>query len=485
MRLSTMNIENRLFILDFQKILDILIVSFAFIMSYFIRRLILPGPQEILSQDPNYYIVLLTIIFSWHISFKWMGMYISYRKSSFLNFFTIIIKSCCMGIVLLNIILYLMHTPDISRLLMGIFLVLTIVFLSIEKFIIYTVLIKIRASGQNLKNVLIVGSKQRTIDVIKAIENYSVSEYKIIGCLDVKDEIIGDTVFNDYKIIGVLGDLGTLLLNNVVDELVFAMRLTPEMEIEKYIAIAEKVGVNVRIIPEWHIQDLMYKPGIASIRFSDFCGVYTMAIQSTPQNEGELLLKTVMDYAGSFIFLILFLPLFIIVSAGIKIISRGPVFYTQERLGFNGRKFMIYKFRTMINKADELQRELEEMNEADGPVFKIQNDPRIIPWIGTFLRKTSLDELPQLVNVLRGEMSLVGPRPPISSEVTKYSIWQRRRLSMKPGLTCTWQIAPNRNDLSFDDWMKMDLEYIDTWSLYNDFKTLVLTARAVLMGFGR
>jgi lipopolysaccharide/colanic/teichoic acid biosynthesis glycosyltransferase len=135
--------------------------------------------------------------------------------------------------------------------------------------------------------------------------------------------------------------------------------------------------------------------------------------------------------------------------------------------------------------ADQKLEELRALNEADGPAFKIKNDPRIIPFVGTFLRKSSLDELPQLINVLKGDMSLVGPRPPIPGEVDEYEIWQRRRLSMKPGLTCLWQIAPRRNDLSFNQWMKLDLEYIDKWSLRLDFLLLVKTAGAVITGAGR
>jgi len=229
----------------------------------------------------------------------------------------------------------------------------------------------------------------------------------------------------------------------------------------------------------------MYRPGIATIRFEDFLGIYTMALQSTPHNEGKILIKNIFDFVSALILLILLLPFFICIALAIKFFSKGPVFYTQERLGLNGRKFMVYKFRTMVDRADEMQKELAEMNEADGPAFKIKNDPRIIPWVGTFLRKTSLDELPQLFNVLKGEMSLVGPRPPIPKEVDEYSIWHRRRLSLKPGMTCLWQIAPRRNDLSFEDWVKLDLEYIDNWSLFNDFKILVLTAKAVLTFAGR
>ena len=197
------------------------------------------------------------------------------------------------------------------------------------------------------------------------------------------------------------------------------------------------------------------------------------------------MIKYIFDYIFAGIISILLIPFFLVIGAAIKIFSNGPVLYSQERLGLNGRCFKVYKFRTMVNNADELQKELQEMNEADGPVFKIKNDPRIIPYIGVFLRRTSLDELPQLINVLKGEMSLVGPRPPIPKEVDDYSIWQRRRLSMKPGMTCLWQIAPWRNELSFQQWMKLDLMYIDTWSLFNDLKILILTAKAVLTGAGR
>ncbi|MDP3285157.1 MAG: sugar transferase, partial [Desulfobacterales bacterium] len=196
-------------------------------------------------------------------------------------------------------------------------------------------------------------------------------------------------------------------------------------------------------------------------------------------------IKNLIDYVAAGIGFIILMPIFLVIAAAIKISSKGPVFYKQLRSGLNGRTFTFYKFRTMLADADEKRRELEGLNESDGPVFKIKNDPRIIPFIGHFLRRTSLDELPQLINILRGEMSLVGPRPPIPAEVAQYKPWQRRRLSMKPGLTCIWQTSPNRNDISFDDWMKLDLEYIDNWSLMLDFKLLLKTVKVVLFGNGR
>ncbi|MBN1144791.1 MAG: sugar transferase, partial [Bacteroidales bacterium] len=167
----------------------------------------------------------------------------------------------------------------------------------------------------------------------------------------------------------------------------------------------------------------------------------------------------------------------------IKLTSKGPVIFKQERVGLRGRKFYIYKFRTMVQNAEALKAQLEALNESDGPTFKIKHDPRITT-IGRILRKTGLDELPQLFNVLRGEMSLIGPRPPLASEVEKYERWHLRRLSVKPGITCTWQIIPNRNEVVFDNWMKLDIQYIESWSVKKDLQLLFKTIKTVLYGTG-
>lgn len=468
-----------------QKIVDLGVSAFSFIAAYYIKNFFLPTPLRGLSTDPNYYIVLLMIIIVWYVSFNWMGMYISYRESQFWQFFVKIIKSVFLGMVLLSISLYGLHIQYVSRLLMVIFILLNISFLTLSKYIMFKTLKRLRARGLNTRNVLIIGSRERAIDVIKAVETHQGRGYKILGCFDLDEAAVGKLVVNGHKVVGCIEYLEQYLKDNVVDELFFAMPLKLIQNAAGYLSMAESMGVKVRIIPDWQINYLMYQPGIASIRIEDFLGLYTMALQTTPPNEAKLFIKTLGDHVVSLILMILCLPLFLIIGAGIKVVSKGPVFFTQERLGVNGRRFILYKFRTMVNDADELKKDLIQINEADGPAFKIKNDPRIIPWIGTFLRKTSLDELPQFINVLKGEMSLVGPRPPIPSEVDEYSIWQRRRLSMKPGLTCFWQIAPRRNDLSFDEWMKLDLKYIDTWSLFNDVKLILLTFKAVLFGSGR
>jgi exopolysaccharide biosynthesis polyprenyl glycosylphosphotransferase len=184
----------------------------------------------------------------------------------------------------------------------------------------------------------------------------------------------------------------------------------------------------------------------------------------------------------SLVSLFLAAPVMAIVAALIKLESRGPVFFRQVRSGLNGRRFVLLKFRSMAHDAERQKVALEEKNEMSGPVFKMRNDPRVT-WVGALLRRTSLDELPQLWNVLRGDMSLVGPRPPLPSEVQQYQRWQRRRLSMKPGLTCLWQVN-GRNQVDFDQWMKLDMEYIDNWSLGLDFKILARTIPAVLFSRG-
>jgi len=193
-------------------------------------------------------------------------------------------------------------------------------------------------------------------------------------------------------------------------------------------------------------------------------------------------MKRTFDVFFSFSVIVLVSPLFIIIAIAIWFNDRGPVFFIQERVGLNGRCFRIFKFRTMVANAEALKVSLLGLNEQTGPVFKIKNDPRVTR-VGRFLRKTSLDELPQFYNVIRGEMSIVGPRPPISSEVEMYKLWQKRRLTMKPGITCTWQVS-GRNNIPFNQWMKLDLDYIDNWSFTWDAVLIIKTIKAIFIGSG-
>jgi exopolysaccharide biosynthesis polyprenyl glycosylphosphotransferase len=268
-----------------------------------------------------------------------------------------------------------------------------------------------------------------------------------------------------------------------VDEVVFAMPLQVIDNVADYFIFAEEQGLSVRVLPDWQIPQMMYQPKIASVFVQNFVGIPTLVLSSVPRKEFSLLVKAILDRSLTLAGLLVLSPLLVLIAVSVKVSSKGPVFFRQERCGLNGRKFILYKFRTMVPEAEKLKGRLLAANEMDGPVFKIKNDPRVTP-LGKILRRTSMDELPQLINVLRGEMSLVGPRPPLPSEVKEYKHWQLRRLSMKPGLTCIWQVS-GRNDVGFEEWMRMDLEYIDRWSLLLDFKLLLKTVQVVILGTGR
>lgn len=470
-------------ILRAHKLLDICLTVAAFITAYFIKLRLLPAPFSGLSIDPNYYIVLLTIIIIWYMSFSMFDLYASYRKHNFARIFWNVIKAVSTGMLVLTLCMYVLKMTDVSRIMLGIFFLLNIGFLGLAKWVVYRMLQRYRKQGFNFRNILIIGSRQRAVDVIDAIGERLDAGYKVLGCLEVNQNDIGKKVKNGIRIIGTIDYLKKMLWERVVDELIFAMPLKKIENADEYIAIAEEIGVGVRIIPDWQIHKLMYKPKIASIRFEKFLGLSTLAITTTSRKTAELLIKSVFDYVAGAIGFVLAMPLFLVTSISIKITSKGPIFFKQERSGLNGRRFQLYKFRTMVENAEALKETVKAQNEMTGPVFKVTNDPRITP-VGKILRKISLDELPQIINVLKGEMSLVGPRPPIPDEVEEYSFRQRRRLSMKPGITCIWQVN-GRNEIDFEEWIRMDLEYIDNWSLWLDFKLLLKTIPVVLMATGK
>lgn len=484
-------------------ILDTLLTIAAFISAYFIKKYFLPESFRGLAESPNYYIVLLMIIIIWFILFELFGLYTSYIKISFAKIFSDMVKAVSTGMVLIVLLIFIFKLDAISRLLMSIFFLLNIGVLTFSKRLIYKKYVGEPKSEYKFHNVLIVGSKERARDVICAIgtgmdpdtrekrclitniKGPRVPGYKIMGCIDLDEKEIGKKVINDFKVIDTIKNLDKILLENPIDELFIAMPLNLISRVEDHVAFAGKIGIPVRIIPEWQIKDLILNPAISFFELKIFAGLATIVLSAVPPDREELLIKHGIDYMVAAIALILLLPLFLLVSFAIKISSRGPVFYKQERCGLNGRKFMVYKFRSMVADAEARQKGLEEFNETEGPVFKIKKDPRIVPYVGTFLRRTFIDEIPQLINIIKGEMSLIGPRPPIPAEVEKYKTWQRRRLSMKPGITCLWQISENRHDVGFDEWMNLDLDYIDNWSLMLDVKIFFGTLKVMLLRAGR
>jgi len=478
--------ENSALVVRGHRVLDICLTVAAFVGAYFIKRDVLPLPFRGLITDPNYYVILLLIVIIWYIVLDLSGLYESYRRrTSFPQIFWNMLKGVIFATVVLILAMYLIKIPDVSRLMIAIFFFLDIGLLTLSKATAHRVLRHYRSRGFNFRNFLIIGSGDRAKEVIAAVTADPGAGFRVLGCVGTEDSEVGKEVQKGIRVIGTLDHTERLLREHVVDELVFAVPLREIESAEKHIALAEEMGVAVRILPDWQVHNLMKRPVLPTIHFENFFGVPSMALSSTSPRHAELLIKSAVDYLVAALLLLAFSPLFALIALALKLLSPGPILFTQVRCGLNGRKFRVYKFRTMVWDAESKRKELEHLNETDGPVFKIKNDPRIIPYLGTFLRKTGLDELPQLINVIKGEMSLVGPRPPIPSEVEQYDLWQRRRLSMKPGMTCLWQTARNRNEVPFEQWMNLDLQYIDNWSLKLDFVILLKTIGVVFSGEGR
>jgi len=269
-----------------------------------------------------------------------------------------------------------------------------------------------------------------------------------------------------------------LLHEHPVNGVILSARHAYFEQVEAAIRACELEGVEA-----WLVADFFHTQ-ISRTSFDDFYGWPVLVFRSTPDSSWQGVMKKLLDFAGALALLILLAVPLALVAAAVKLTSAGPVLFRQPRSGLNGRPFTIYKFRTMVSNAEQLKAEVAAMNEMSGPVFKISNDPRVTP-LGSFLRKFSIDELPQLVNVLRGEMSLVGPRPLPVDEVKRFNdLAHRRRLSVKPGLTCLWQISGRNNVKDFRDWVRLDLEYIDNWSFWLDLKILWWTVPTVLTGAG-
>jgi exopolysaccharide biosynthesis polyprenyl glycosylphosphotransferase len=271
-------------------------------------------------------------------------------------------------------------------------------------------------------------------------------------------------------------DIRPVLERGGVDELIVVMDKEPLTEFRETFLLCEELGITARVVLNF------FPHSFARTELESFGGFPLLSFSTTPTNEALMFVRRIMDIA---IVCLFGFPILIVVglsALAIKLTSPGPVFFKQERCGLNGRVFTMYKLRSMVDNAEHRRIELETLNEMDGPVFKLSRDPRTTR-VGKLLRKFSIDEFPQLYNVLRGDMSLVGPRPPLPQEVARYERWQRRRLSMKPGITCLWQIS-GRNEISFHEWMKLDLTYIDNWSLLLDLKILLKTVPVVLLGRG-
>ena len=311
------------------------------------------------------------------------------------------------------------------------------------------------------------------------IENLLIQKewgFKIVSIL-TDSKLIHAKYGSQINIISGQENLKKSIDNSVIDEVIYCRRDVDVNLIKEVIDICNEVGVIFRL------QSSVSPLDPTEFQLKTLNKTKDLSIVDVPSNSLSLILKSMGDIYFSILAVIILIPVFLGIALLIKLSSKGPVFFKQERIGLRGRKFMLFKFRTMVVNAEEQLKKLKAQNEADGPVFKIKDDPRITR-VGKFLRKTGLDELPQFFNVIRGEMSLVGPRPPLEAEVKQYERWQLRRLSVKPGITCTWQIVPNRHDVSFEEWMELDLHYIDNWNLSKDFGLFFKTVKSFFIAGG-
>jgi exopolysaccharide biosynthesis polyprenyl glycosylphosphotransferase len=359
----------------------------------------------------------------------------------------------------------------IEVILLGLFFLFSARMLEYKVFKIY------RSQGYNTMNIVLIADDS-SIKFIRTLLSHKEWGYKIYAIFTESESLQRKyektIIMLPGKYIKVLNDL---MDGDLIDEVLYIRNKVNPAEVRELIQSCEEVGVTFKLRVKESMMKLTnaFKTEIANERFLTFTNI--------PHNPYQLAIKKVMDVVVSLIVIVAFSPVFIFIALLIKLTSKGPVIFKQARVGLRGRPFNLYKFRTMVSNAEEIRTKLKDMNEVDGPVFKIKNDPRVTS-IGKFLRRSGLDELPQLFNVLKGEMSLIGPRPPLLSETKQYERWQLRRLSVKPGLSCFWQIKPERNSIRFDKWMELDLAYIDNWSIRLDLMILLKTVGTVFKRTG-
>lgn len=330
-------------------------------------------------------------------------------------------------------------------------------------------------SEQTEDAVLVVGTGPLAMMTAEDIERARPSR-EVLGFLQLPHEPQPARVLRE-RVLGTTEKFKECLETLPVSEVYFAAEGgRAHDDIQACIRLCETIGVPFAL-PAYNYRMERARPADARSLRDGY--LHYLTVDAKP---GQMALKRLFDIAVSAVALWALLPLLLTVAAIIKLSSRGPVFFRQQRVGLHGRTFHMLKFRSMVVNAEELKAKLAAQNEMSGPVFKMKNDPRVTG-IGRFIRKFSIDELPQLVNVLRGDMTIVGPRPPVPSEVAKYQPWQRRRLSVRPGLTCIWQVS-GRNQISFEDWMYLDMRYIDHWNLKRDIDLVLKTVPVVLTGRG-
>ncbi len=391
------------------------------------------------------------------------GYYDRPHSAGLRQVFWTLVKSVALSALVVVAAMYFLGLANLARGVIVLFAGFTVAALLIKDQLFHIYGRLHRTRDRYSRPIILVGPKDRNQDFMQLLEANPEWNLQVVGVIEPTDEL--------------LQKLPAMLHRHPVSCVVFNVTQTSFSEVEKAILACEIEGVEA-----WLVADFV-RTSIARATIDDFHGKPILVFRTTPDISWQLVGKRFIDILGAALGLIVVGPLVMLPTAlAIKFTSPGPILFRQKRSGLHGRLFTMLKFRSMVDNAEMLRVELAAYNEQTGPVFKIADDPRVTK-VGRFIRRTSIDELPQLLNVLKGDMSLVGPRPPIPTEVEQYDPWHRRRLSMKPGITCLWQIS-GRNTIAFERWMTLDLQYIDNWSLWLDLKILFRTVPIVFSGFG-
>lgn len=476
-----MNSLKRQFLLELFRIFDLGVCAFAFLFATIVTRMpdSVSGIRELISVRISVanILIFVMLVSGWHINFIVLGYYDSRRLSMLRHEIIGVFKGTVISSLVVFIVSLVYPIGIINTQFVLYFAAALFITLSASRVILRIILKQLRLVGFNLRHLVVVGTNQKALKFAQKIKNEPELGYVFKGFVDTcwNDE---STEKSNFKILSDFLGFKNYLRNNIVDEVIICLPVDHYYhEIEEVISACSEQGILVRVN-----NDILKVNG--DYPKVEYVGNEMLLTYTTGQMRRRLLVfKKVFDFCTALTLLLITSPIMLLSALAIKLTSSGPVFFTQERLGFNKRRFKIYKFRTMVPDAEKKIKELEHLNEMKGAAFKLKDDPRITP-VGKFLRKLSLDELPQLINVLKGDMSLVGPRPLPERDFNGFNTdWHRRRFCVKPGLTCLWQIS-GRNNITFDEWMALDMAYIDNWSPMLDMKILLKTVPAVISGHG-
>jgi len=385
-----------------------------------------------------------------------------------------IVSSATLGMAFLVTYYFIFQPPASSRLLVPFVWATAIVVLCTARLIVSSVMGILYRLGLGETRLLVVGSGRLGKMIMQHIVANPNLGYSIVGFLHDMMEPPSD--FGRFKMLGTLDDLGMVIRSMQIDEVIIALPSHLHQQSIRSVRLCERLGTSFKLVPD------LYELSLSRIDMEAIEGIPLIGIKQVSINSVQRVVTRMVDVIVAFLILIIGFPIWLCIAMAIAISSPGGMLYKQTRIGKNGQPFKVYKFRSMYKDADARLADLMAHNEVQGPLFKIKDDPRITP-VGRFLRNTSFDEIPQLINVIKGEMSLVGPRPALPQEVAQYDELQRGRLAVKPGMTGLWQVR-GRSNISFDEGVLMDLYYIENWSLRLYFQTLLRTIPVVIFGRG-